>query len=61
VLEISIARLMDPSAFAWRTMTREGGQIRVPTLHAEGADIWGATAMVVSEFLTMLGWRGPLS
>jgi 8-oxo-dGTP pyrophosphatase MutT (NUDIX family) len=61
VLEISIARLMDPSAFAWRTMAREGGQIRVPTLHAEGADIWGATAMVVSEFLTMLGWQGPLS
>jgi 8-oxo-dGTP pyrophosphatase MutT (NUDIX family) len=61
VLEISIAQLMDPSAFAWRTMTRAGGQIRVPTLHAEGADIWGATAMVVSEFLTMLGWQGPLS
>jgi hypothetical protein len=23
-------------------------------------DIWGATAMVVAEFLTMLGWAGPL-
>jgi 8-oxo-dGTP pyrophosphatase MutT (NUDIX family) len=59
VLDISIADLMDARALAWRTMTRDGEQVRVPTLHAEGAEIWGATAMVVSEFLTMLGWPGP--
>ena len=59
VLEIPIAELMDPRAFAWRTMERDGEAIRVPTLHAEGAEIWGATAMVVAEFLTLLGWAGP--
>jgi 8-oxo-dGTP pyrophosphatase MutT (NUDIX family) len=61
VLEIPIAALMNPRAFAWRTMARNGEEIRVPTLHAEGAEIWGATAMVVSEFLAMLGWNGPPS
>jgi hypothetical protein len=50
---------MDPRAFTWRTMKRDGEAIRVPTLHAEGAEIWGATAMVVAEFLTLLGWAGP--
>jgi 8-oxo-dGTP pyrophosphatase MutT (NUDIX family) len=59
VLDISIAELMDPQAFAWRTMARDGQQVRVPTLRAEGAEIWGATAMVLAEFLTMLGWSGP--
>ena len=59
VLEIPVAELMDPRAFAWRTMERDGEAIRVPTLHAEGAEIWGATAMVVAEFLTLLGWAGP--
>jgi 8-oxo-dGTP pyrophosphatase MutT (NUDIX family) len=59
VLEIPVASLMDPQAFAWRTMERDGEVFRVPTLVAEGAAIWGATAMVVAEFLTMLGWHGP--
>jgi 8-oxo-dGTP pyrophosphatase MutT (NUDIX family) len=59
VLEIPVGELMDPRAFSWRTMERDGEAIRVPTLHAEGAEIWGATAMVVAEFLTLLGWPGP--
>ena len=61
VLEIPIAALMNPRALVWRTMARDGKEIRVPTLHIEGAEIWGATAMVVSEFLAMLGWNGPPS
>jgi 8-oxo-dGTP pyrophosphatase MutT (NUDIX family) len=61
VLEISIADLMDPRALTWQTMMRDGGEMRAPALHAHGAAIWGATAMVVAEFLTMLGWDGPLA
>jgi 8-oxo-dGTP pyrophosphatase MutT (NUDIX family) len=60
VLEIAIADLMAPRSLAWRTMARDGQQIRVPTLQAEGAEIWGATAMVLAEFLTMLGWQQSL-
>jgi 8-oxo-dGTP pyrophosphatase MutT (NUDIX family) len=59
VLEIPITVLMDPRAFIWQTMERDGEAIQVPTLHAEGVAIWGATAMVVAEFLTLLGWDGP--
>jgi 8-oxo-dGTP pyrophosphatase MutT (NUDIX family) len=59
VLEIPISQLMDPRVVAWQTVARDGEAIRVPAFHAEGAEIWGATAMVVSEFLTMLGWQGP--
>jgi hypothetical protein len=50
---------MDPSRFAWRTLERAGRMFRVPTLVVQGAEVWGATAMVLAEFLTLLGWTGP--
>jgi 8-oxo-dGTP pyrophosphatase MutT (NUDIX family) len=59
VLEIPVGELMDPATFAWRTLEREGRSFRIPTLLAQGAEVWGATAMVVAEFLTLLGWDGP--
>jgi hypothetical protein len=31
----------------------------VPMLRVGGAEIWGATAMVLAELLTILGWSGP--
>lgn len=61
ILEIDIETLTDPASMAWRTLTREGRTLHVPTLVACGADIWGATAMVIAEFLTLLGWSGPVS
>jgi hypothetical protein len=30
----------------------------VPAFHLAGVDIWGATAMVLAEFLVLLGWQG---
>ena len=57
ILEVGIDELMDPSAFSSRTLTLDGRAYDVPALLAGGADIWGATAMVLSEFLTMLGWN----
>ena len=59
ILEIDIDALFDASAIAWRAMTRDGATRQVPCLAAAGVEIWGATAMVLAEFLTMLGWRGP--
>jgi hypothetical protein len=52
---------MDPERIAWRTMTRATGPLEFPVFLAEGVEIWGATAMVLAELLTMLGWLGPLS
>ena len=58
LIEIPIAELTDPRAFGWQTIRRDDQLWRVPTLVAQGAHIWGATAMVVAEFLTLLGWPG---
>ena len=59
ILEVDVAALFDASAIAWRAMTRDGTTRQVPCLAAAGVEIWGATAMVLAEFLTLLGWRGP--
>jgi hypothetical protein len=40
-------------------MARETGPLEFPVFLAEGVEIWGATAMVLAEFLTILGWTGP--
>lgn len=64
VLEVGVGDLMDPRAFAWRTLDKSGMRLHVPTLiidsRENGRDeLWGATAMVIAEFLTLLGWAGP--
>jgi 8-oxo-dGTP pyrophosphatase MutT (NUDIX family) len=61
ILEIPIEQLMDPASLRWQTMTRERRSFRVPVFAMDDADLWGATAMVVAELLTMLGWPGPLT
>ena len=33
----------------------------VPAFRIGGVEIWGATAMVLAEFLAMLGWPDHLS
>ena len=59
ILEIDVEALFDANAIAWRAMTRDGATRQVPCLAAAGVEIWGATAMVLAEFLTLLGWEGP--
>jgi 8-oxo-dGTP pyrophosphatase MutT (NUDIX family) len=59
ILEVPLERLMDPDSLEWHTMTRDHRTVRVPLFSTGGAAIWGATAMVIAEFLTMLGWEGP--
>ena len=50
---------MDPAAVAWRTMTRDNRSVAVPVFLADDAEIWGATAMVVAEFLAAARLEGP--
>jgi hypothetical protein len=59
ILEIPVDRLMDPGCQKWKSLVREGYTIAAPAFAVEHADIWGATAMVLAEFLTVLGWAGP--
>lgn len=59
VLSIDLDELMDADRVQWRALTREGQTIDFPVFPVEGVEIWGATAMVLAEFLAMLGWPGP--
>ena len=59
IVEAPLADLMNPAKIAWRTMARESGPLEFPAFLIGGVEIWGATAMVLAEFLTMLGWVGP--
>ena len=38
-----------------RQLERDGALV-VPAFHVAGHEIWGATAMVLAEFLSLLGW-----
>jgi hypothetical protein len=53
--------LLDPAAIVWLERERDGVALRVPAFAIAGYEIWGATAMVLAEFLTMLGWIPPMS
>jgi 8-oxo-dGTP pyrophosphatase MutT (NUDIX family) len=59
ILEVGLDRLLDREAIAWRPMMRDNTTRNVPFIPAGGAEIWGATAMVLAELLTILGWTGP--
>lgn len=62
ILEIPIDRLMDPDAVAVKPLRLGGRTVAAPAFLVEEAEIWGATAMVLAEFLTLLGWdhRGAI-
>lgn len=59
VIEVPVADLLDPRAFAWQTRMRDGVSLQAPTLQVGEVTIWGATAMVIAEFLALFGWVAP--
>jgi len=59
ILEIAVDELLDPRTIISTTRERDGIGLTVPAFRVAGYEIWGATAMVVAEFLTLLGWAGP--
>jgi 8-oxo-dGTP pyrophosphatase MutT (NUDIX family) len=59
ILEVGLGELLDPATIAFTARERDGIRYRVPGFHVGGREVWGATAMVLAEFLTLLGWRGP--
>ena len=59
ILDVSLAALLDPSNARSADRQRDGIALRVPAFSVEGHEIWGATAMVLAEFLALLGWPGP--
>jgi len=56
ILEVPVAHLMNDRHLRSNLRVRDGHELRVPAFHVAGEEIWGATAMVLAEFLVLLGW-----
>jgi 8-oxo-dGTP pyrophosphatase MutT (NUDIX family) len=59
ILEPAIEALMAPDCVVHARRARDGVTLTIPGFHLEGVEIWGATAMVLAEFLSLLGWSSP--
>ncbi|MBE3095504.1 MAG: CoA pyrophosphatase [Planctomycetes bacterium] len=57
VLEVPVAHLLDPARVGFDQRLRDGVHHDIPFFGVGGEVVWGATAMVLSEFLWLLGWR----
>jgi len=55
ILEVGVAELCDLSCRTWLTLSRDGRDFMAPAFAVAGTSIWGATAMVLAEFLILLG------
>ena len=63
ILEAPLADLVDPSRLRRSRRVREGTEYDVPSFDIQGERVWGATAMILAEFLCVLGhppdpWNG---
>jgi len=56
ILEVAIDLLLDPRTVKWRPMSRGDLHMNVPAFVVDDVVIWGATAMVLAEFMALLGW-----
>jgi 8-oxo-dGTP pyrophosphatase MutT (NUDIX family) len=56
ILVVTIDELLAPRCVVDTTREREGRHIVAPAFCVEGEEIWGATAMVLAEFLSLVGW-----
>ena len=56
ILEVPIDTLAAPGCVANTTRERDGRRVVVPAFCVAGEEIWGATAMVLAEFLSLIGW-----
>ena len=56
ILDVPVDVLTAPGSVAQTTRQREGQRIDVPAFCVAGEEIWGATAMVLAEFLMISGW-----
>jgi len=58
ILYVNLDELADPGAVAEAERVRDSLKLIIPAFHVQGVEIWGATAMVLAEFLVLLGWEG---
>ena len=60
ILEIAVDDLLNPRHVTTIEREREGVALTVPAFRVADVEIWGATAMVLAEFLVLLGWPAPV-
>ena len=53
ILRVPLAQLMDPSAVVEEQWTLHGRAVTVPFFDVSGYKVWGATAMMLAELLTV--------
>jgi 8-oxo-dGTP pyrophosphatase MutT (NUDIX family) len=56
ILEVGVDELLNPEHFVTTERDRDGFALTVPAFRVADVEIWGATAMVLAEFLAVLGW-----
>jgi hypothetical protein len=54
LIEASVDTLLDPSIVKSEKMTIQEKEMDVPYFDVQGHHIWGATAMILSEFLQII-------
>jgi 8-oxo-dGTP pyrophosphatase MutT (NUDIX family) len=55
VLEVPLAHLEDPACLGVERRQFDRNEVEVPFFRVDGERVWGATAMVLAEFLTVVG------
>jgi 8-oxo-dGTP pyrophosphatase MutT (NUDIX family) len=55
ILEVGVDELLNPGHFITTERERDGVRFTVPAFRIANVEIWGATAMVLAEFLALLG------
>jgi 8-oxo-dGTP pyrophosphatase MutT (NUDIX family) len=58
IVDVAVDDLMAPGSVVWTSRERDGHVVEAPAFRVAGVEIWGATAMVLAEFLVVLGWSG---
>ncbi len=53
VLEVPLAYLLQPEAVKWEMLEASGYVLKAPVYRYDGVVIWGATAMILGEFLAL--------
>jgi 8-oxo-dGTP pyrophosphatase MutT (NUDIX family) len=61
ILEVAVDELLNPANLVRSRRERDGVGYVVPAFRVCGHEIWGATAMVLAEFLAVLGLPGKRS
>jgi 8-oxo-dGTP pyrophosphatase MutT (NUDIX family) len=54
MLHVRIDQLRDPARVKWAHRERDGVRIHYPYFDVEGHAVWGATAMILSEFVEVV-------